>query len=89
MQSALRATIGQYDAHRSAEAQTNAQRCKAPDCAVACLTHARRSATGTPKVAVNPVTRNRNVNGNNVFWFTKILSHSPQQKCTDFPYALL
>ncbi|MBQ6600173.1 MAG: hypothetical protein IIX36_00865 [Clostridia bacterium] len=63
MQSALRATISQYDAHRSAKAQTNAQRCKAPDCAVACLTHARTLPTGNPKTAVNPVTRNRNVNG--------------------------
>ncbi|MBQ6601432.1 MAG: hypothetical protein IIX36_07280 [Clostridia bacterium] len=63
MQSALRATIGQYDAHRSAKAQTNAQRCKAPDCAVACLTHAKRSATGKTKVAVNPVTRNRKADG--------------------------
>ncbi|MBQ6600151.1 MAG: hypothetical protein IIX36_00755 [Clostridia bacterium] len=63
MQSALQATISQYDAHRSAKAQTNAQRCKAPDCAVACLTHARRSATGKPKVAVNPVTRYKDANG--------------------------
>ncbi|MBQ6601016.1 MAG: hypothetical protein IIX36_05175 [Clostridia bacterium] len=63
MQSALRATIGQYDAHRSAKAQTNAQRCKAPSFVVACLTHAKRSATGNPKIAVNPVTRCRNADG--------------------------
>ena len=35
MQSALRATISQYDAHRSAKAQTDAQRCKAPSFVVA------------------------------------------------------